>query len=87
MCIYTVWARLLGALAIWMARGERLKVHNRDEVVFDGCMAFFRKTNKHRKEADLKLLIGDEVVATDYRIHLLGVHALFSFHTNNPFIS
>ena len=40
--------------------------------------------NKHRKEADLQL-IGDEVVATDFRI--LAWRALFPLHTNNPFIS
>ena len=43
--------------------------------------------NKHRKGADLQLhvLIGDEVVAADFRIP--AWMPLFPLHTSNPFIS
>ena len=67
-----------------MAWGK-LKVHNLDEVVHR--LAFLRKKqiNKDKKEADLQLLIGDKVFATDCRIP--AWRPLFPFHTNNPFIS
>ena len=78
--------RLLGTLDIWMACGKTEGWYTIWMKWPSGCSFSEKQINKHRKEADLPVFIGDEVIATDFRIP--SWCSLFPLHTaNNPFIS